>query len=72
MARAKPQQPSAAGRSAVHGIRVVDPVWAAAKRRATADDVTLNYATSLLLEGYAKGLIDLPRIVKQYKPSRSE
>lgn len=54
--------------TASHSVRTRNDLWAAAKRRAEAEGTTLNEAINELLEGYARGMIKLPRIVKQYAP----
>lgn len=55
--------------SVVRSVRTSEEVWEAAGRRAEAEGVTMNHALGELLEGYARGMISLPRIVKQYRVS---
>lgn len=43
-------------------IRIDTEVWDRAKRRARSEGVTISRVLSLLTEGYAKGMINLPRI----------
>lgn len=53
-------------RSATHSVRAVDETWAKAKRRAESEGFTINHVLNEILDGYARGLINLPKIVKQY------
>jgi hypothetical protein len=62
MSKAKP----AAERKAAHSIRTTDSRWAAAKRRADADGTTVSEVMDELLDGYGRGLINLPKITKTY------
>jgi hypothetical protein len=51
-----------------HSMRVPDAVWASAQRRATAEGTTMNGMLNEFVEGYARGLINLPRVTKTYSP----
>lgn len=47
----------------VRSVRISDEVWEAASRRAQKEGIdTMSYVISLLVESYAKGLIDLPKV----------
>lgn len=48
-------------------IRVPDDVWEKAKRRAASEGVSMSRAAVLIIEGYAGGYLDLPRVTKTYK-----
>jgi hypothetical protein len=52
---------------ASHSIRTTDELWAAAKRRADSEGTTMNTVINEIMEGYARGYIDLPKITKSYK-----
>jgi len=54
----------------VRSVRVSDAVWEAARRRASLDGVTMSHVMLTFVEGYAKGLVDLPRVTIQYAPPR--
>jgi len=51
-------------------VRVADEPWEAAKRRATFEGITMSNMAAQLIEGYGKGLIDLPKLQKVYTPTR--
>ncbi len=55
-----------AGPKQSHSVRVHDVVWAAARRRAQSEGTTVNGVVEEILEGYGRGLIDLPKITKTY------
>lgn len=50
----------------VRSVRVSDAVWETARRRATYEGVTMSHVMLTFVEGYAKGLVDLPRVTVQY------
>ena len=43
-----------------HSVRCLEETWIKAKRQSDLDDVTMNYAITELLEGYARGFLNLP------------
>jgi hypothetical protein len=45
---------------------VSNEVWEKAKRRATYEGVTISHVLALIAEGYAAGLLDLPRVQVTY------
>lgn len=64
-------QVRAAGtRKSAHSVRTTDERWAAAKRRADMEGVTMNAVIEEILEGYGRGLINLPRVTKTYAPAQ--
>jgi hypothetical protein len=56
----------------VHSIRCTDELWTNAKARADREGVTMNYVITEIMEGYARGLMDLPVITKTFIPTREE
>jgi hypothetical protein len=60
------RQPSANSAKASHSVRTTDALWAAAKRRTDEEGTTMNAMINDLMEGYSKGLINLPRVTKTY------
>jgi len=56
----------ASKKTSVHGVRTPDEIWAKAKQRAASEGVVLNHVINEILEGYGRGLINPPKIVKQY------
>lgn len=54
------------GAKGSHSIRCHDDVWETAKRRATQEGIVLNTVLEEILEGYGKGLINLPKVTKSY------
>lgn len=55
------------GRTSAHSVRTTDELWEKAKKRAVDEGVTLNFVVNEILEGYARGLVNLPKTVKQYQ-----
>lgn len=57
-----PDEPS------TRSFRVSDAAWEAAKRRAAAEGTTMSAACGDLVEGYARGIYNLPtkRIVRTF------
>lgn len=53
-------------RKSAHSVRTNDELWAAAKRRAEGEGMTINGVIEELLEGYARGMVNLPKVVKTY------
>lgn len=47
-------------------FRCADSVWTKAQDRAKSEGKTMSSVVAELLEGYGKGYIDTPKIVKQY------
>lgn len=43
-------------------VRIDDDVWEQAKVRAAKDGLKLSGAIQLLVEGYARGIVPLPRV----------
>jgi len=62
-----PATKAGAGPKGSHSVRVHDELWAAASRRARSEANTINGVIEEILEGYAKGLINMPKIIKKYK-----
>lgn len=57
---------SANARRSAHSVRTKDELWSAAKRRADAEGITMNSVIEEILEGYARGLLNLPKVTKTY------
>ena len=51
----------------VRSVRCSDLVWEKARRRATFEGVTMSHVLLTIIEGYAAGMIDLPRVTVQYR-----
>jgi hypothetical protein len=58
-------------KSASRSVRTGAEVWSRAKRRAESEGVTLNHVINEILEGYGRGLINLPKITKQYQAPKT-
>lgn len=54
--------PSTNATSASHSVRTTDELWEMARQRAAKDGVSLNYVINEILEGYARGMLNLPRV----------
>lgn len=55
-----------------HSLRCTDALWSRSTARAKRDGVQINTVLRELLEGYSRGLIDLPKVTKQYSATRTE
>lgn len=61
---------STAKREPGHSVRATDVLWASAKRRADSEGITMNDVVTLILEGYSRGLMDLPKITKSFNVTK--
>lgn len=57
--------------TAVHSVRCTEGLWKAAKRRAMFEGVTMNFVMSSILEGYAANQMDLPKVTREFVPTRT-
>lgn len=59
-------------RTAAHSVRTDDAMWGRAKARAAKEGHTINHVINEILDGYGRGLINLPKvqITKQYETPR--
>jgi hypothetical protein len=48
-------------------VRVGDEVWERSRSRAEYEGVTISHVINSLLEGYSKGLLDLPKVKVVYQ-----
>lgn len=69
--RGTPRRPNGSKQVPVRSVRVPEDIWEAAKRRATYEGVTMSTVMYEFVEGYAKGLVDLPKVTITYTPPRS-
>lgn len=53
-------------KSRSHSVRTTDEIWERARKRSRADSISMNAMINELLEGYGRGLIDLPTVIKKY------
>lgn len=53
-------------------VRISDEVWDSARNRAAYENVTVSHVIFVLLEGYAKGLLNLPKVQVTYQPPKTE
>lgn len=65
------RKPTGSRSDPVRSVRVSDETWAMAQRRAQYEGVTMSHVMLTIVEGYAKGLLDLPRVQVIYKPMAS-
>lgn len=64
------KRPTGARPDPVRSVRVSEAVWDAARRRATYEGVTMSHVMLTFVEGYARGLVDMPRVTVQYSPPK--
>lgn len=62
--RKRPRQVS--GQMVPRSVRISDEVWEKARTRSRYDGVTISYVMYTLLEGYGKGLLNLPKVTMTY------
>lgn len=55
-----------ATRYPTRSVRIEDMTWNKAKARAESEGVTISRVLSLFVEGYARGMIDLPKMQMVY------
>lgn len=70
MPASRTRRPNGSTPHPARSIRVSDETWERAKRRATYDGVTISHVGATLIEGYAQGLIDLPKTQVVFQPTR--
>lgn len=69
--RARPRRPK--GAMPARSVRISDEVWDRARNRAAYEGVTVSHVIFSLLEGYSKGLLNLPQVqVKYQQPAAGE
>lgn len=56
--------------TSTHSYRCTPELYEATQRRADLEGVAVNAVITEIMEGYARGLIDLPRITKAYTSPR--
>lgn len=61
---------TARGAKRSHSVRVHEDLWVKARRRAETEGTTINGVIEEIVEGYATGLVNLPRITKTYSNPR--
>lgn len=67
--RARPRRVK--GAKPARSVRIADEVWDRARNRAAYEGVTISYVIDSLLEGYSKGLLNLPKVQVQYQQPAS-
>lgn len=65
------RRPTGSPHAPVRTVRVEDDLWNKAKRRAAYDGVTISSVLYALVEGYAKGLLDMPKVQVIYSQPRT-
>ena len=50
----------------VRSVRVADELWGKAQRRAAFENVTMSQVLYAFVEGYAAGMLDLPKMQPVY------
>ena len=63
--RARPRR--AKGSMPARSVRISDEVWDRARNRAAYEGVTVSHVIFSLLEGYSKGLLNLPKVEVKYQ-----
>ena len=66
------RRPNGSRENPVRSVRVSDETWDKAKRRADYDGVTISHVVAMIIEGYAQGLVDLPRVQVVYSPAAAK
>lgn len=58
------------GVTPARSLRVSDEAWDGARRRAEREGHTISSAAALLIDGYARGLISLPKVHVVYEAAK--
>lgn len=72
MVKGIPQRPGGSGSLPTRSARISDAVWSKATARAKHERVTMSFVMATLVEGYGRGLIDLPTMRMVFKPSPTD
>lgn len=61
------------GVTSSRSVRVPDDVWERARSRADSEGVSINYVVNEILDGYSRGMLNLPKVkvVKSYGSAAS-
>jgi hypothetical protein len=70
MAKRYVRRPAGVKEYPTRSVRIADEVWERARRRASLEGVTISHVLSLMVEGYASGLLDMPRTQVVYAPPK--
>jgi hypothetical protein len=65
--RSAPKPRKVKGSMPARSVRVSDEIWQRARNRAAYEGVTVSHVIFSLLEGYAKGLLNLPQVHVTYQ-----
>lgn len=66
------RRPNGSPEAPVRSVRITDPLWAKAKRRADHEGVTMSEVLASFVQGYADGYIDMPQVkIVYHKPKAS-
>lgn len=65
------RRPNGSAPDPVRSVRISDATWNKARRRADYEKVTMSHVLLTLVEGYAEGYMDLPKIQVTYARPRS-
>lgn len=68
--RARPRR--AKGQTPARSVRISDEVWDRARNRAAYEGTTVSHVIASLLEGYSKGLLNLPKVQVVYGQPKDE
>lgn len=71
MLQRQARRPNGSAPNPVRSIRVSDEVWDAANRRAHYEGVTISTVVIEIIQGYASGMLDLPRVQAVYSQPRT-
>ncbi len=55
-----------------HSIRMTESLWLSAKRRADEEQKSMNFVVGEFLDGYARGLVNLPRQAANHSTARRD
>lgn len=64
------RRPNGSKEMPVRSVRVPEEAWEKARRRANYEGLTMSNVIAQIVDGYAAGLLDLPKHVITYQPAR--
>lgn len=70
MARNRIRRPNGAPEAPVRSVRVGNELWEKARRRADYEGLTMSGVLYAMVEGYAAGLLDMPKTQVVYVQPR--
>lgn len=59
------------GAMPARSVRISDEIWERSKTRAAYEGTTVSHVIYTLLEGYSKGLVNMPQVQMKYSQPKT-